>query len=444
MPDFDVKKFETHLELPRRNFVVGALLSGAVLFSNIKVNAASIEETAGFVTPTPADALVDFLDFFHDIGSGILRPYYKLVGIFAQKVSSRYSELKRVTKEFVALVPELKGSFDISRLQSIAEIGKLAASYVEGTPTENGVRLIANHTSLVRMTSNDLKNIAVNYELRDNSITLSPEAEAKLRELLKLIADLNKPVEGMDEAAAELTRVSNGLDGDIKKSTAFIREAIRILVAAEIIESPPDSKTLAIVIKSLSEKTPSYPTSAAALREMAATKVDAAKENLVIVISTFKISPKLQELLDKAEEKVKEEIVKASKTESVSADVLQNLLVGVAGWIRNPKLSSLRENSEIGSNVRYISAGLTNSAVSIGDLWRNIRAILVELIPQATSRRTYQLWWRKMCACVHPYSVQYGIFYHTLLNLDEPNDVDLRANERRRREAADRLARLNL
>jgi len=440
---------QTEEKLPRRNFVTGALLTGAALFSTGRANASVTEETASFAAPTPADALVDFLDLFHGIGQEILKSYYIIIGTMSIKISGTYSDLKKATKEFVALVPELKNDFDIARLQNLAEIGKLAAFYINGLSGENGAKQIANHTSLVKTTSNNLETLAADYQARNASIKLSPAAEAKLRTVLQLIADLNKPVADMNKAASELNTNSSKLNGNIRTSTALIKEAIRILVAAEIIESPPDKKSLDVVIANLSARTPPYPTSVAALREMAAKKVEEAKDNLATIVSTFKISAELQKYVDEArkEQAERDKTAKVEnqtdKTESVSADVLQDLLVGAASWIRNPK-QFFGGNKQTGKSVEYVSANFTNPAVSLFDLWDEVRAILVELVPQATWRRTYQLCWRKACASVHPYAVQYKIFYHLIVNLDEPNDVDLYRNVEIRKAAAARLASLRV
>lgn len=429
------KTCKTELELPRRQFVSAAFLTGIGLFSGAEIRAASNEEEAESVLlPTPGDALVDIMEFLFGVESGILRPYYGVIGGISGELGFQYSKLKTLAREFQELVPELKSDADLSRFRNTAEIGKATAVYISQLSEINNAGFVKDHSNFIKLNSNDLEKLASDLRQQSDSITLSPAAVEKLREMLKMIASLGKITTSLNDASKALTNASNAIRGEVGVISKLLRDAARFLFSAVIIESPPSANALAAVIKRLEEK--SEPTSAAELRELAAKKTAEASNNLE-KLNNYQVPDFLRKQLppDFNASDMKNDA-------EIPITVLVDMLNGVVAWIKRGDTAPLQTNNRTGGEVRFISANLVTAPAGLFSIWGKIWDILATILPQATTRRAGELFVEKITASIYSVEKQTQIFYNLLPRLSDPNEVNLYTNKSVRQDVAERIAQL--
>ena len=433
---------EQNFKFARRQFVSAALLGSVGLLSQAEAKSAPADICSELLAlPTPADALVDLFDFLSGIESGILSPYYGIVGKISGEISTKYADLKRAAGEFRRLVPSLRAGLEIPRFQNMTDIGMLSAAFIGSAPASSNAVFIDDHSNMVKLTSTDLEQSVRNWDFESESLTLSAAAVEKLREMLKLIADLEKPTKDLDTASSALTKASAEVRRQVGQIRPLIKDATRLLIAAEILESPPpansspDLDAVAILLKKLGKN--NEPTTIAGLRNIAIQKIREASGKLG-ELSRYVVPKELsQYLITTANTQNGDENI-------MPIDVLQKLLGGTISWIErgNEKPQSV---SQTNNAVQFLPASMTNSIYSAGwfsDLWGQIRGILAEQMPQATHGRIWQLYYRKIAVSVYSAGEQERIFYNLLPYLSQPSEVDLWANRGLRQQAATRLSRL--
>ena len=431
---------ESKFNLPRRHFISAALVGGVGFFSRAEIKAASKDVCSELLAlPTPADALVDFFDFLSGVESGILGQYYGVVGRISGEISTKYSDLKKAAGEFRRLVPQLRAGADVPRFQNMADIGMISAAFIGSSPLTSNAVFIDSHSNVVKLTSNDLEHTVRNWTSEKDSLTLSPAAVEKLREMLKLIGDLEKPTKDLDIASTALTKASEDVRQQIGQIRPLVKDATRLLVAAEILESPPPTNSapnldaVAILLKKLGKN--KEPTTIAGLRSLAVQKIRESSGKLDL-LSRYVVPKELSQYLTPAASS------RVADSTSMPIDVLQKLLDGTVSWIERGDEKPKQVSRQASDAVRFLPASMTYSAGWFSDLWGQIRGVLAEQIPQATHGRIWQLYYRKVAISVYSADEQARIFYNLLPYLSQPSEVDLWADRGVRQQAATRLSRL--
>jgi len=425
---------------PRRKFVSAALLGGVGLLAQAEIKAQPKDICSELVgLPTPADALVDLFDFLSGIESGILGPYYGVVGKISAEISTTYAELRKAASEFRRLVPSLRAGIDVPRFQNMTKIGMVSAAFIGGSlPAASNPLSIDEHSQVVKLASSDLEQTVRNWTSGSDSLTLSSEAVEKLREMLKLIAGLEKPTNDLNTASAALTRASEQVRIQIGQIKPLIKDATRFLIAAEILESPPPSNSdpnsdaTAIVLKKLAGN--KEPTTVAGLRTLAVAKLRESSRKLD-ELSRYSVPNELSQRLSPSE-------VASRTSNTMPIDVLREILNGTVSWIERGNEKPQQVSMRTGDGVRFMPASMTYSRGWFWDLWGQIRGVVAEQIPQASSGRVRQLYIRKLAISIYSVAKQESIFFNLLPYLAQPSDVDLWADEGLRRRAAAKLARL--
>lgn len=427
-------------KLQRRHFVSAALLGSVGLLSRTEIKAAPSDICSELLAlPTPADALVDLFDFLSGIESGILGPYYGVVGRISTEISTKYADLKKAAGEFRRLVPSMRAGLEIPRFQNRADIGILSAAFIGSSPVTNNAIFIDNHSNMLKLTSGDLEQTVRNWTTESDSLTLSPAAVEKLREMLKLIADLEKPTNDLDTASAALTKASEEVRNQVGQIRPLIKDATRLLVAAEILEMPPPANTnpnldaVANLLKKLGKN--NEPTTIGGLRGVAVQKIKEASGKLD-TLGRYVVPKELSQYLTPTAS------VQSNNDSNMPIDVLQKLLEGTVSWIERGNEKPKVVSQQMNEGVRFLPASMTYSAGWFSDLWAEIRGILAEQMPQATHGRIWQLYYRKVAISVYSAAEQERIFYNLLPYLAQPSEVDLWSNAGLRRQAATRLSRL--
>ncbi len=419
-----------NLGLPRRRFILTAALSSAALIPSISANASAMPSEL-LLLPTPADALVDIMSFISEIERGILQKYYIIVGKLTGKVADKYDELKKMVIDFENMIPELKVSTDISYMRGNADIGQTSALYINNLATGD-VASINTHLALINLTSNNLKNLVVNYKEQQGSLTLPPQAVIKLREIFQKILDLNEPVEEMKKASTMLTKVSNDLRCNIRTIESSISEAIRLLVAAELKQVPTSGNPPGT--SALDE--------ANQLRNQAIEKITDAKD-VLSALNNYTPPKEFQEYLKENNLQAQNNAPPPSNDDAIHPALLKGLLEGAEKWIEEDKKGLPQGGHHRDSSIKFVAANLS---LPLGwfDLWYAIRKVLEELIPDATTGRTWQLWGRKKLLSWYTEDEQYNYFYALLPKLNPPSRKALVKDEYKkdRGDAARRLAEL--
>lgn len=435
-------------KLPRRYFVSASVLSGLGIFLNSDVKGASLDEktSESLAVPMPADSLIDFLTFLSDIEGGILGPYYNIISRLAHEVASKTKELTERSNELKLLVPQLKTTGDISRLLNAAEIANLTATSMIYFHLTEDTSLIDSHSNLVKRTTADLKSVAINWESQQETITLSPEAVKVLRRIVQLIDELDLPSKDLKKASDLLTQTSNDLrngtknkDGTkniigTKEIKSLIVDSVKLLLSADIIESPPSQEVLNNILERL--RIQKKPTTMIELRKKALLDITTAR-NLIRALDSFTIPSDLQQYKADIKEK-----------DVISRESLQHMLSSAINRISLSIEHPQQTNSKSGEvNFIKVSSRVADEGRWDPKLWNQIVAVMGELIPQANKDRVDMVYGIKLgfkwgVRILVSKTEQFNTFDELLPNLPDISEIDLKSDKNTRKEAARRLTNL--
>jgi len=413
--------------LSRRRFVSSALLAGTPFFVPTNTESQIPSPREQFLAmPKPADAVTDFLLLIGTIERYLLHRYYVIIGTIATELSDQYAELRKVVKQFLDLVPELKSDITTTNLNDVTNLGWASLLKINYLATSKAS--ITEQMTLMNVSSRSLDDFADTSQQKQGSLVLSPEAVEKLKEIIRRINALNEPTQDLKDASDALGGGMSKIRDLTRPAEKHLAAAIRKLVQAELADFPPPGF-----------QSPSTPSSAQAFRAEAIGEIEKAYDALA-KLGSFEPPPKLQayELKAKLTQKDKQRL---SANEGVPPQSIIESLTGCIGWIREGNFFVDKSHSGVVQDPRFQSVGYVPSPPLFGyGTWQAIRSLLGSLIPEATSRRTGQLWWRKRCVRYYPAAKQQEIFYNFLLELDPPSDIDLSKDNNKRVDAAQRLA----
>ena len=424
--------------LQRRHFLAGALTAGFIATSAAGQSLTSDTKTKqeAIFVPTPADALIDVLGYLSGIESEVLGKYYVILGEISAHIRRNYEALKKAVEDFKRLVPGIDSKSTVSRLGHLSEVGIMSASLLNQIPINRYVAGSENQVEFANAGLNELQQAIASSEIPAQSITLSPAAVAKLREILALIETLNKPTAGLDRLSGLLTQASN----ELRKRTAMIRplmvDSIESLLAADFLEQPTSAEALEKVRERL--KLSNKPETAIALRRRAIQNVATIRDHLNSVSSTA--------VPDELKEYVQKQPAPQTEPLGISVAILQHLLTAIGTWIMNPDRLTTHNGDFTGRGTTFMKIGLRSSPWPGEALARKIRGVLAELVPEANQDRLDRLWWKKVALSGQLYSEdeQYQIFFNILPRLPEFGRHDLYNDQTRREQAARKLARMTV
>lgn len=419
--------------LERRHFLSSALTAGLLATAAGAQTPASRDETPLFV-PTPADALIDVLGYLGGLESEVLGQYYVILGDISAHIRRNYETLKKAVGEFKRLVPAIASSDGVSRLGHLSDVGILSASLLQQILMTGPVSESGNQLAFANVKFTELQRAITTSEIPGQSITLSPEAVTKLREIFTLIESLNKPTASLDTLSALLTHTSN----ELRKKAALIRplmvDAIQSLLASDFLDQPTSAEALATVVKRLKES--KRPETSAALRQRAIKNL---AEIQVLLDSLSSVT-----VPDQLKEYVREQGRPPSESQGIPAAVLLQLLTAIATWIEKPDKMFTRNGSGSTSGGVFVKVGLGSPAWPGQALARKIYDVLVNLIPEPNQDRLDRLFWKKVALSIYSEEEQYRIFFNILPKLPELGEHDLYNDQLRRETAARKLARISL
>jgi hypothetical protein len=280
----------------------------------------------------------------------------------------------------------------------------------------------------------DLQRAITTSELPGQSVTLSPAAVTKLREILALIESLNKPTASLDKLSALLTQTSN----ELRQKTAMIRplmvDSIESLLAADFLDQPTSAEALAKVRERL--KASNRPETSGALRQRVIQNLVAVRDHLGSVSSTA--------VPDELKEYVRQKSGSQNDSQGIPVIVLQQLLTAIGTWINNPnKLTTWIEGAPQSDSV-FVKVGLRSRSWPGDALARKIYDVLVNIVPEPNQDRLDRLFWKKVALSLFSEDDQYQIFFNILPKLPELGKHDLYNDLPRRDNAARKLARITI
>jgi hypothetical protein len=422
--------------LQRRRFITAVIVGGGSLIAHLngKANSHSkSDQSPNSITPellllpTPADALVDYLRLTSEIEASILRKYYTIVGALVGKVADKYGELKQLVLDFQTLVPGLTADGRVDQIRTLTDIGQESAMSVRLLNVSDATSIDRQLTILISASTSLAKFNDLNHR-QQGSITLTLEGVQKLRAILRKVLELNEPTEQMKKASGMLTTVSNDLRVNIKEAQSNLSAAISLLVNVDLMELPTSGTSpSAANLRASSE-----------LRATAIERIKAAQRSIAI-LGNYMPPPEFQAYLESTNPHMADGPQLSHENTTQYSKLLQALLEGTITWIMEGREVAFRE---INDSVRFVKVNLVPPMGWIA-LWNNIRGLLGELIPEATTDRTRQLWWRKKCISIYSQDDQHTYFYNLLPRLNPPSSKDLYAAENRKDldAAAWRLAR---
>ena len=422
--------------VPRRKFLFFGALGGLGAAACIGVPKVRAEDGSDLVfSHGPEDALVDFIGEMSGLESQILGTYYIILAKISKQLAENYERLRKAASELKRLVPALSTG-EVTKVRDISEYGKTVAALIGQLAVAESSVTISNHSDVIRSMLSDLQNTTGSSRFPSDSITLSEEAVAKLKYILDLIENLQKPTEDLSKLSLSLTNVSNKIQNTTSQIRPLIVESVELLIAANYIANPSSEDVLKTLIRRMTAA--KKPTSVSALREKA-------------VQNNEKVSDLIKSL---ASVQVPTELIAYANSQSpsirrnygVPREILIASLAGINKWITNYDRVKETVISSFGDNVRFVSvADRSEPAAPWGRrIKARIKDILVELIPEANDDRVAWLFLKKIWMNFWQYSVadQKEIFYAYLPELPELSNYDLFADDDRRHLAAKKLAQI--
>lgn len=305
-------------------------------------------------------------------------------------------------REFKRLAPQFAMNGPGRPLDSMLAMVAVASS-------SPGQRLASDtdataHSALLRSVADALKAAACDCDPAAGPVTLSAEAASKLQQILKLIEGIEPAVQEMEAASKELTDASGRLGVQTRDITKRVRQAISLLVDADLLDLSKRPGASDLRAKAVIEI------------EQAAAKIKDL-ENFPPPTGLAKTTSPLND------------------SRLVPLSVMSMLLSGTAAWVRNDDATS-------STNTGGVSFVTASYHAGVMDKIEQIHRILAELIPKPTGWRVWKLSLQKASAAIYSASDQFRIFYNLLPQLPSPNEVDLYSNDDVRRDAARRLAQI--
>jgi hypothetical protein len=429
----------------RRRFISAAIIGTPALLQSVYARSSTGPEVveltlvqADFaqvssetiLLPGPSDALIDFLVDVNRTQTGILQEYYDIIASLARTSVNKYAELKRAVTEFQQLVPELRTSSDVRNIEGFIEVGLIGAAYLNHSSVTKG-GFNSNQAALVAATSKNLDRLAESIDQQQVGLTLSPPAVEKLREILKLISELNLPntslktaYDALGTAIVDLKPKTVGIETAISKALHNLAQAdsreFQLFTIPGASSNRPDGFLKQFRTDALTE----VRSAASQIRSLKKSVAPDELKKLAQVDSTIQ-APKTQQTGG-----------------PLSTEMLAKLVDGCASWIeKRYSLSRTATASEQAAHF-VLAEYVPNIFEDWTQLWGDIRDILHELIPEASKPRIRRIYYRKWCMKIYDAKTQEQILYDLLTDLPPVSEknLSLAENDELRRKAAQQLS----
>ena len=353
--------YHNETKFERRTFLSAAFCSATLMLSPSIVTASDLPDSD--ILPSPADSLTLYLVFLDKIGNELLKKFVAEVSSRARDVRISYERLAKLADDLEKEAPSLKNRTETSHIKKVTDVGLTSASRINPV-MQNGMFSSALYVELISVSTNSL-NSSVN-QLQQESLTLSPKAVEILKEILQEIPRLDTLTSSLNESTETLSKVITDINPKIDSVRKKLTDAIQVLVRVELKLEPELNQKEAIqfIRSAISE-----------LKEL---------DNLSLTLQT-KFSTKTSPTSLQQD-------TSSSQTQSPTA-LLRGLLEDTIVWIL--KRNNDQESSRSNSTVKFINVSADQSsttALNLGGLWWEVRHILADLLPQASSLRT--------CCCI--------------------------------------------